>query len=44
MKECYKYTTQKCEECQGTVVYCLRKEEYYCLECGLVQHENNTRE
>ena len=48
MKECYKYTTLTCDECGHNIVYDIFKEEYYCLECGLIRiteannNENHT--
>ena len=37
MIEYYKYTDRKCEECNGTIVYDEHHDEYYCLQCGLIE-------
>ena len=41
MKEQYRYTAIKCEECGGKVVMDIVGGEYYCLECGLVEAWSN---
>ena len=36
MIDYYKYTDQECDECSGIVVYDEHRDEYYCLDCGLI--------
>ncbi len=42
-REYYIYTTQKCDECSGAVVYDPHRNEYYCLKCGLVQDDGQLK-